>query len=512
MEALEQIVDRHLLTRAEEVEFVSSLDFKGREWLRDLYYCRMAAGGEAGVGEESKEGEEKVSAGAADKTHDEFSSFGSPDFNPKRQPPTPSTPASASAPAPTDQPAASALIPTAFHRLTSIHSMGSSPEVLSCRASSAYSHHQVSSASRLCAQVHRADPLCEMAACTRVACLVDMRRVGELFYLAHQLVDSRPRSAVSWFAVGAYYHLIGKNDLAQRHFGKASRLNPRSVEAWVAFGNAFAAQDESDQAMSAYRAAQRLFNGSHVPLLYIGMEYIRTNNRSLAKHFLLSATNLNRSDPLAYNELGVVSFRQGECEEAAQLFFHSLRLAKRLGSFVEGAPPSAGDEDEDADLSIISEVEDPYFEPTINNLGQCFRKLRRFSDAIYCFEVALALVNNAGTRAALAFSKHLAGYVDDAIADYHEALAMKPDDAFSAEMLNKALEDLLSSGQAMPPAPGAGSTGLDDDEGFEIGGDMTMSSRGDQSSVMMNESDSSFIDASGGMGEDLDDDVSMTST
>ena len=35
-------------------------------------------------------------------------------------------------------------------------------------------------------------------------------------------------------------------------------------------GIAFTAQDESDQAMAAYRTASRLFPGSHVPLFALG--------------------------------------------------------------------------------------------------------------------------------------------------------------------------------------------------------------------------------------------------
>ena len=43
-------------------------------------------------------------------------------------------------------------------------------------------------------------------------------------------------------------------------------------------------------------------------------------------------------------------------------------------------------------------IKDAYWEPTINNLGQCFRKLQRFEDAIFCLETALSITNNAGTR------------------------------------------------------------------------------------------------------------------
>lgn len=43
---------------------------------------------------------------------------------------------------------------------------------------------------------------------------------SQLFYTAHQLVEAAPKQAVSWFAVACYYHLLGKNELAQRYFLK----------------------------------------------------------------------------------------------------------------------------------------------------------------------------------------------------------------------------------------------------------------------------------------------------
>lgn len=43
---------------------------------------------------------------------------------------------------------------------------------------------------------------------------------SQLFYTAHQLVEAGPKKAVSWFAVACYYHLLDKNELAQRYFLK----------------------------------------------------------------------------------------------------------------------------------------------------------------------------------------------------------------------------------------------------------------------------------------------------
>jgi hypothetical protein len=45
------------------------------------------------------------------------------------------------------------------------------------------------------------------------AVLIELNKVGELYYLAHKLVSANPDLAVAWFAVGAYYFLIKKYDI-----------------------------------------------------------------------------------------------------------------------------------------------------------------------------------------------------------------------------------------------------------------------------------------------------------
>lgn len=64
---------------------------------------------------------------------------------------------------------------------------------------------------------------------------------------------------------------------------KSTKLDGRFAPAWIGFGNAFAAQEETDQAVSAYRTAARLFQGSHLPLLYIGKRLtVSLTNDSMA--------------------------------------------------------------------------------------------------------------------------------------------------------------------------------------------------------------------------------------
>lgn len=63
--------------------------------------------------------------------------------------------------------------------------------------------------------------------------------------------------------------------------------------------------------MASYRTAARLYPGSHLPGLCIGMEYLRTNNLSLARQYVEQATTRCPSDPLARNELGVIFYKMG---------------------------------------------------------------------------------------------------------------------------------------------------------------------------------------------------------
>lgn len=102
-----------------------------------------------------------------------------------------------------------------------------------------------------------------------------------------RLVEEYPDRALAWFAVGCYYLCTQQYDSARRYFGKATSMENSFAAAWIGFGNAFAFQDESDQAMAAYRTAARLFPGLHLPLTGMGMEYQRMNNLHLAEQMFL---------------------------------------------------------------------------------------------------------------------------------------------------------------------------------------------------------------------------------
>jgi anaphase-promoting complex subunit 6 len=297
----------------------------------------------------------------------------------------------------------------------------------------AYRRYDWKGALALCQELAHLDPAVEEAAFCYVSTLVLLGHKRVLFRLAHAWVDAAPQSAASWFAVGAYYYCIQRYHMAQRHFCRATRLNPQCTEAWIAFGCSFAACDESDQALASFRAAQRLSPGEHSSLLYMGMEYIRTNHLVLASHFLQAALTASGGDPLCFHEMGVLAAHRGDHAQAITLF----RLA------IKG---DGGGDESDSLSERLDLCHDTYWEPTIFNLGHSYRKCRQFDLALTCFRRCVALCPKASSAySAIAFTQHLRGDVDEAISHYHRALGIKPDDPFSTDMLHRALHDQLTS-------------------------------------------------------------------
>ncbi|KAF2314404.1 hypothetical protein GH714_026063 [Hevea brasiliensis] len=226
--------------------------------------------------------------------------------------------------------------------------------------------------------------------------------------------------ALSWFAVGCYYYCIKKYDQSRRYFSKATSLDGTFASAWIGYGNAYAAQEEGDQAMSAYRTAARLFPGCHLPTLYIGMEYMRTHSYKLAEQFFMQAKTICPSDPLVYNELGVVAYNMKEYNKAVLWFEKTL-----------------------AHIPSLSQL----WEPTVVNLAHAYRKLKMYHEATSCYERALTLsTRSLSTYAGLAYTYHLQDNFTAAITHYHKALWLKPDDQFCTEMLSLAIIDEGRSG------------------------------------------------------------------
>ncbi|GHP05355.1 anaphase-promoting complex subunit [Pycnococcus provasolii] len=368
--------------------------------------------------------------------------------------------------------------------------LGENDDVVACRAEWLCHCMEFPAAHQLAKKVVARHPHHARALPVLLACAVELGKKHELFLTAHALVDAQPESALSWYAVGCYYTCVGHFDQARRHLARATAIDTHSAAAWIGFGNAFALQEESDQALAAYRTAARLFPGLHLPLLYLGMEHGRTNHPSLAEQFLHQAKSICARDPLVWNELGVLLFKQGDYEGAAEHFQQALAIASGAAEDAFTVPGAAGatpppppmrvrpgtaPESGPASGRLASGIAQLWdgttpgtaatpaatplgaggwdsapgrlnigaaWEPTISNLAHCLRKLRRYDEALEWYTVALAKRPKcASTFAAIGFTHHLAGRLHAAVEHYHKCLAVRPDDAFTNDMLVHALRD-----------------------------------------------------------------------
>jgi anaphase-promoting complex subunit 6 len=251
------------------------------------------------------------------------------------------------------------------------------------------------------------------------ACLIELEKTGDLYYLAHKLVTSNPHIAVSWFAVGSYYFLIKKYDIGRKYFQKANQLDKHFCASWMAFGHCYAAQNESDQAMAAYRTAARLFPGCYLANVCIGMEYLRTNNLKTANISFDEALKIYDQDPCIYNEKGVVLYKSRVHDQAKTMFKRALTCCYDMNS--------------------------PTYETICKNLGNCYRKLKNYNKAIEYYEKCLRInPKSASSYTALGFAYHLTGGFKDALDCYHKASYLKSDDSLTTELIAKAIQDINS--------------------------------------------------------------------
>jgi tetratricopeptide (TPR) repeat protein len=470
-QAWEALLDRNLLTPPEAYALIQELEFNGMDWLKSLYLARIeltpqdpsppadapadAPGAAAGAaadetGQFQQEQQEQDMAatpsfamrGGLDASSIQMSSpistFQTPPGGGVE--PLHTTTTNNNNNKATGKSFSPILdhVDAAFNKLWNEYKLDHCPQVLAMAARRSYRRCDWKASLAYCQELAQLDPAMTDAAFCYVATLVILGHKRVLFRLAHEWVDASPKSAQAWFAVGAYYFCCERYHVAQRHFCRATRLDPQCTEAWIAFGCSFAACDESDQALASFRAAQRLSPGEHSSLLYMGMEYVRTNHLVLAQYFLESALSTSGGDPLCSHELGVLASLKGD--HGASIPFFQRALAATVG----------GDSIEET----IDMSHDPYWEPTLFNLGHSFRKTRQFPKAQKCFERCVSLCpDKFSTYAALAFTKHLMSDLDGAIEYYHQALSCKPDDPFSTEMLNRALREALSTTLRVSEAP-----------------------------------------------------------
>ncbi|KAK9476350.1 hypothetical protein V1514DRAFT_298577 [Lipomyces japonicus] len=254
-----------------------------------------------------------------------------------------------------------------------------------------------------------------------LACLHELELKNKLFLLAHDMAENHPEEPVTWLSIGVYYLSIHKIAESRRFFSKASMMNPHFGAAWIGFAHTFAVEGEHEQAVSAYSTAARLFQGTHLPPLFLGMQHLQLHNFTLAEEYLDAAYNICQTDPLLLNEMGVVLYHKDQLEEAVKYFNRALKVASELDSDTKAWVP----------IRI--------------NLGHAFRQLGRYEDSLENFEfVSRVSKHEPEVYSAMGLVNMLLGRHSEAVLNFQEALSLAPNDSVSWDLLRRALEENMN--------------------------------------------------------------------
>lgn len=312
---------------------------------------------------------------------------------------------------------------TATETLSTHYNLANNPDLLLSKADLLFTQCRFKEALAITDSIIQDDKYNFSIYPLHLACLYELGLKNALFLISHDLADHHPDEPCTWLAVGIYYLAINKVAEARRYFSKASMMDPHFGPAWIGFAHTFAAENEHDQAISAYSTAARLFMGTHLPQLFLGMQNLLLNNMTLADEFLKTAYGLCKTDPLLLNEMGVVFYHQDHLEDAVTMFVKALEIASDIDS---------------DDAAWIS---------THTNLGHAYRRLGRWDDALSEFEEVL----RQGGRDPQVFCAKALVLMElrrpaEAVAVLHEALAIAPQDVVANELLTKALDETAESG------------------------------------------------------------------
>ncbi|KAJ7840204.1 hypothetical protein B0H14DRAFT_2785811 [Mycena olivaceomarginata] len=290
----------------------------------------------------------------------------------------------------------------AHQRLVEEYGLGDNPDVLFSFAEALYARFRWSDCFAITTRILGLVSIHNPTMLLHIACMYHLSHLSsKLFILACEMVDREPENPISWYAVGVWYLSNSKWAEARQYFSKTSLMDPRFASTWVAFAHTFALEGEHDHAVTAYSTCARMFTGSHLPLLFVGMENIMLSKYALADEALKAAQAICDCDPLLMGELGY--------EKALALFREAL------------------------DLAQVTQNSEKLWATTYLNLGTCFRKLKRYQEAQSAYHKALELDPQHPLY-------HLTDNLDKAIVKYHEALSVDRLNPHVMELLQIALE------------------------------------------------------------------------
>ncbi|KAF4650618.1 Anaphase-promoting complex subunit, partial [Perkinsus olseni] len=145
-----------------------------------------------------------------------------------------------------------------------------------------------------------------------------------------------PKEELPFFTDGNFAHV--HRESSRRYLARALEVCPHFGPAWIALGRSFAANDETERAIQAYRSATKHCPEWHMPWLLIGMEHLRVGHaesysgqgvhleHATALTYLERAKDLNQTDSEVRNQIGIYHSKSGDHEQAIKSFIEAIDL------------------------------------------------------------------------------------------------------------------------------------------------------------------------------------------
>lgn len=311
----------------------------------------------------------------------------------------------------------------AIETLSSHYHLSENPDILLAKAEILFTSSRIEPALVLTSAILESDPYNFACLPLHLSLLHKLGNTNALFALSHDLADTHPSEPCTWLAVGTYYLSTNRIPEARSYFSRASLMDPHFGPAWIGFAHTFAAEGEGDQAIAAYSTAARLFQGTHLPQLFLGMQEIALDNLAIAREYLTTAYNLCDRDPLLLNEIGVCAYKEEDYESAIRHFILALRIADD-----NEAPPQQ-------------------YRDTRQNLAHALRRSGRHQEALEQYDEVIRLgQRDCGVFASKGLVLLELDQPFEATVTLHEGLAISPQDPLASELLGKALALLEGEG------------------------------------------------------------------
>ncbi|KAK6934137.1 hypothetical protein RJ641_034292, partial [Dillenia turbinata] len=151
------------------------------------------------------------------------------------------------------------------------------------------------------------DPFHLKGTLVHLAAAMELGHSNELYLLACNLVKDYPQKALSWFAVGCYYFCLKKYTQFCRYF-RFDNLDIHIANLVDSYGNVYAAQEEGAIYLLS-RLRWNICKRTTSNLLLTCKKYLI---HLCIFVFSFSCKTVCPSDPLVYNELGIVAYHVKE--------------------------------------------------------------------------------------------------------------------------------------------------------------------------------------------------------